>query len=43
VRFDDNACVLIDDKGEPIGTRILGMCRGRRADGCRTCCEGVGG
>lgn len=26
VRFDDNACVLIDDKGEPIGTRILGAC-----------------
>ena len=26
VRFDDNACVLIDDKGEPIGTRILGGC-----------------
>ena len=25
VRFDDNACVLIDDKGEPIGTRIMGI------------------
>jgi len=25
VRFDDNACVLIDDKGEPIGTRIMGL------------------
>jgi ribosomal protein L14 len=25
VRFDDNACVLIDDKGEPIGSRIMGM------------------
>lgn len=24
VRFDDNACVLIDDKGEPIGNRIMG-------------------
>jgi large subunit ribosomal protein L14 len=24
VRFDDNACVLIDDKGEPLGTRIMG-------------------
>lgn len=24
VRFDDNACVLIDDKGEPIGSRIMG-------------------
>jgi ribosomal protein L14 len=26
VRFDDNACVLIDDKGEPLGTRIMGIC-----------------
>ena len=25
VRFDDNACVLIDDKGEPLGSRIMGM------------------
>jgi large subunit ribosomal protein L14 len=24
VRFDDNACVLIDDNGEPRGTRIFG-------------------
>jgi large subunit ribosomal protein L14 len=24
IRFDDNACVLIDDKGEPIGNRISG-------------------
>jgi len=24
VRFDDNACVLIDDKGEPRGTRVFG-------------------
>lgn len=24
VRFDDNACVLIDDKGEPKGTRGFG-------------------
>ncbi len=24
VRFDDNACVLINDKKEPIGNRILG-------------------
>ncbi len=24
VRFDDNAVVLIDDKGEPRGTRIFG-------------------
>ena len=33
VRFDDNACVLIDDKGEPIGTRILGMSRVLRVGG----------
>jgi len=25
VRFDDNACVLINDKGEPLGTRVLGI------------------
>jgi large subunit ribosomal protein L14 len=24
VRFDDNACVLVDDKGEPKGTRVFG-------------------
>ena len=24
VKFDDNAAVIIDDKGEPIGTRIFG-------------------
>ena len=24
IRFDDNACVIIDDKGEPKGTRIFG-------------------
>ncbi|MEO0102223.1 MAG: 50S ribosomal protein L14 [candidate division WOR-3 bacterium] len=24
IRFDENACVLIDDKGEPKGTRIFG-------------------
>ena len=24
VRSDDNACVIIDDKGEPKGTRIFG-------------------
>lgn len=24
IRFDDNAAVLIDDKSEPIGTRIFG-------------------
>ena len=25
IRFDDNACVLINNKGEPIGSRILGV------------------
>ena len=24
VKFDDNAAVIIDDKGEPVGTRIFG-------------------
>ena len=24
VKFDNNAAVLVDDKGEPIGTRIFG-------------------
>ena len=24
LRFDENACVVIDDKGEPKGTRIFG-------------------
>ena len=24
IRFDDNAAVLIDDQGEPLGTRIFG-------------------
>jgi large subunit ribosomal protein L14 len=24
LRFDENACVIIDDKGEPKGTRIFG-------------------
>ena len=24
VRFDDNACVLLDKSGDPIGTRIMG-------------------
>lgn len=24
IRFDDNACVLIDDRGEPRGTRVFG-------------------
>ncbi|CAJ0825115.1 21876_t:CDS:2 [Entrophospora sp. SA101] len=25
IRFDDNACVLINNRGEPLGTRILGV------------------
>lgn len=24
IRFDDNACVLINDQGEPVGTRVFG-------------------
>ena len=24
IRFDDNAAVIIDDKGEPVGTRVFG-------------------
>ena len=24
IRFDNNAAVLVDDKGEPVGTRIFG-------------------
>ena len=24
IRFDENAVVIIDDKGEPLGTRIFG-------------------
>jgi len=26
VRFDDNACVLINKAGEPIGSRLNGTC-----------------
>ena len=34
VKFDDNAAVIIDDKGEPIGTRIFGpVTRELRAKG----------
>ncbi|KAI8051997.1 50S ribosomal protein L14 [Syncephalis plumigaleata] len=25
VRFDDNACVLVDKGGQPLGTRVLGL------------------
>lgn len=24
IRFDTNSCVIIDDKGEPVGTRVFG-------------------
>ncbi|MEJ2368310.1 MAG: 50S ribosomal protein L14 [Acidobacteriota bacterium] len=24
IRFDENAAVLVDDKGEPVGTRVFG-------------------
>jgi len=34
IRFDENACVLIKDGNEPIGTRIFGpICREVRAKG----------
>ena len=34
VKFDNNAAVLVDDKGEPIGTRIFGpVTRELRAKG----------
>ena len=41
VRFDDNACVLIDDKGEPLGSRIMGMSFEGGING-RSCCQRVG-
>src|SRR5438128_2284172 len=25
IKFDDNACVLLNNRGEPLGTRILGV------------------
>ncbi|KAG0260488.1 hypothetical protein BG011_001857 [Mortierella polycephala] len=28
VRFDDNACVLLNKQGEPLGTRVLGVVSG---------------
>ena len=34
VKFDNNAVVIIDDKGEPVGTRIFGpVTRELRANG----------
>jgi len=34
IRFDDNACVIIDDKNMPLGTRIFGpVARELRAKG----------
>jgi len=34
VRFDDNACVIVDDNGNPVGTRIFGpVARELRAKG----------
>ena len=36
MKFDNNAAVLVDDKGEPVGTRIFGPVtrelRSRRAN-----------
>jgi ribosomal protein L14 len=25
IRFDDNACILLNQKKEPLGTRVLGV------------------
>lgn len=37
VRFDENAVVLINDKSEPLGTRVFGAVdRGLRKYGCFT-------
>lgn len=34
IKFDENACVLLDDKKEPVGTRIFGpICRELRSKG----------
>ncbi len=36
IRFDDNACVIVDDKLQPIGTRIFGpVARELKAKGCQ--------
>jgi ribosomal protein L14 len=35
VRFDDNACVLVNKAGDPIGTRISGECW--NVDGLNEC------
>jgi len=36
VRFDDNACVIVDDKLQPLGTRIFGpVARELKAKGCQ--------
>lgn len=41
VSFDDNAIVLIDDKGEPIGTRVLGLVPREVPQKIRTLASGV--
>ncbi|KAK9460798.1 mitochondrial 54S ribosomal protein uL14m [Lipomyces oligophaga] len=33
VRFDDNACVLINKQGEPVGSRIMGVVARELASG----------
>jgi ribosomal protein L14 len=33
VKFDDNACVLINKAGDPIGTRLSGMLLEQRVYG----------
>lgn len=39
VKFDDNACVLINKGGEPIGSRLNGAHNGRL--GCRISTDAV--
>lgn len=37
VKFDDNACVLINKAGEPIGTRLNGMLQGTAEEVLTNC------
>jgi ribosomal protein L14 len=46
IKFDDNACVLVNKSGEPIGTRLNGefdvrTMKGRRANMIRGRCIGA--
>lgn len=43
IKFDDNACVLINKNGDPIGTRLTGMGRSAKQNKILTgfrCCWG---